>query len=188
MARLKKPWWNTNVHFLLCHHWLIWGGNAFENSRPATEFIRQLLRRVPGAVLQLFFRKYCKKYLLLQNNRYFLELMAGFEPATYWLRTVRNPLQPLLYKDFRPFFIPKEWGRTRSVPLFPCVRFPVWVMVWVRRDYVFAPCKNALRNSRHEVVVQSQKSVILFAVSMLHTQKLRRDRQRIVTIRPFNNL
>lgn len=46
----------------------------------------------------------------------------------------------------------------------------------------------ALRNSRHEVVVQSQKSVILFAVSMLHTQKLRRDRQRILTIRPFNNL
>ena len=33
--------------------------------------------------LQLFFRKYCKKYLLLQNNRYFLELMAGLEPATY---------------------------------------------------------------------------------------------------------
>lgn len=138
--------------------------------------------------LQLFCCKYCKKYLLFCNNRYFLELMAGFEPATYWLRTVRNPLQPLLYKDFRPFFIPKEWGRTRSVPLFPCVRFPVWVMVWVRQDYVFAPCKNALRNSRHEVVVQSQKSVILFAVSMLHTQKLRRDRQRIVTIRPFNNL
>lgn len=24
-----------------------------------------------------------KKYLLLQNNRYFLELMAGLEPATY---------------------------------------------------------------------------------------------------------
>ena len=138
--------------------------------------------------LRLFFRKYCKKYLLLQNDRYFLELMAGLEPATYWLRTVRNPLQPLLYKDFRPFFIPKEWGRTRSVPLFPCVRFPVWVMVWVRQDYAFAPCKNALRNSHHEVVVQSQKSVILFAVSMLHTQKLRRDRQRILTIRPFNNL
>ena len=33
--------------------------------------------------LQLFFRKYCKKYLLSQNNRYFLELMAGLEPATY---------------------------------------------------------------------------------------------------------
>lgn len=33
--------------------------------------------------LQLFFHKYRKKYLLLQNNRYFLELMAGFEPATY---------------------------------------------------------------------------------------------------------
>ena len=33
--------------------------------------------------LQLFFHKYCKKYLLLQNNRYFLELMAGLEPATY---------------------------------------------------------------------------------------------------------
>ena len=33
--------------------------------------------------LQLFFCKYCKKYLLLKNNRYFLELMAGFEPATY---------------------------------------------------------------------------------------------------------
>lgn len=33
--------------------------------------------------LQLFFRKYCKKYLLLQNNWYFLELMAGLEPATY---------------------------------------------------------------------------------------------------------
>ena len=33
--------------------------------------------------LQLFLHKYCKKYLLLQNNRYFLELMAGLEPATY---------------------------------------------------------------------------------------------------------
>jgi len=33
--------------------------------------------------LQLFFHKYYKKYLLFKNNRYFLELMAGFEPATY---------------------------------------------------------------------------------------------------------
>ena len=33
--------------------------------------------------LQLFTTNIAKKYLLLQNNRYFLELMAGFEPATY---------------------------------------------------------------------------------------------------------
>ena len=33
--------------------------------------------------LQLFCCKYRKKYLLFCNNRYFLELMAGLEPATY---------------------------------------------------------------------------------------------------------
>ena len=38
---------------------------------------RQLL------LLQLFYCKYCKKYMLFYNNRYFLELMAGLEPATY---------------------------------------------------------------------------------------------------------
>lgn len=38
----------------------------------------------------------------------FLELLGGFEPPTSSLPTVHNPLQPLLYKDFRPFFIPKE--------------------------------------------------------------------------------
>ena len=37
-----------------------------------------------------------------------LELLTRFELVTSSLPTVRNPLQPLLYKDFRPFFIPKE--------------------------------------------------------------------------------
>ena len=30
-----------------------------------------------------FYHEYSQKYLLSQNNRHFLELMAGFEPATY---------------------------------------------------------------------------------------------------------
>ena len=57
-------------------------------------------------LLQLFFRKYCKKYLLLQNNGYFLELMAGLEPATYWLRIScsTNWATPA-YLLFRAFYI-----------------------------------------------------------------------------------
>ena len=60
--------------------------SLFENSHPATKFIRQLLCRTPVDIFAAFCCKYYKKYLLFCNNRYFLELMVGFEPATYWLR------------------------------------------------------------------------------------------------------
>ena len=131
MARLKKPWWNTNVHFLLCHHWLIWGGNAFENSRPATEFIRQLLRRVPGAVFVTIFPQILQKYLLFCNNRYFLELMAGFEPATYWLRSVSGHSACCFLRLFEAFRSVYCGRYALSAPLCPSTHFVVWVTVWV---------------------------------------------------------
>jgi len=49
-----------------------------------------------------------EKHPKSEDFRCFLELLTRFELVTSSLPTVRNPLQPLLYKDFRPFFIPKE--------------------------------------------------------------------------------
>ena len=105
--------------------------SLFENSHPATKFIRQLLRRTPVAIFATFCCKYYKKYLLFCNNRYFLELMAGFEPATYWLRSVSGHSACCFLRLFEAFRSVYCGRYALSAPLCPSTHFVVWVTVWV---------------------------------------------------------
>ena len=63
----------------------------------------------------------------------FLELLGGFEPPTSSLPTGWEPSSPCIPTLSGPFCSKRMRSAVLFAPLFPSVRFPVWVTVWVKQ-------------------------------------------------------
>ena len=78
---------------------------------------------------------YNKKHPKFKDFRCFLELLGGFEPPTSSLPTNWEP-SSLLFSTLSGHFCSKKMRSVvRFGPLFPSVRFSVWVSVWVKREF-----------------------------------------------------
>ena len=76
-----------------------------------------------------------KKHPKSEDFRCFLELLGGFEPPTSSLPTGWEPSSPCVPTLSGPFCSKRMRSSVRFAPLFPSVRFPVWVTVWVNRNF-----------------------------------------------------